>query len=112
MTGAMLPVLGRIQTQALYRRAAELKNLAEKHDARDPAEEEFNSPEENAAFIENQIKSLLKASSAARVSRPPDFELAAEKAKAAWKQEAFLHKYREKHGLSDHSISDTTNEPK
>ena len=89
-----------------------LDDFAEEHGTRGPApplkEIINNGPEPKAAVLEKQVNTLLEESAAAKVSTPPDYDLAVAKAKAAWKKEAFLNKHRERHNLSDHINMDLT----
>eukprot|EP00750_Incisomonas_marina_P016648 INCI19252.1.p1 GENE.INCI19252.1~~INCI19252.1.p1 ORF type:complete len:825 (+),score=207.15 INCI19252.1:175-2649(+) len=89
-----------------------LDDFAEEHGTRGPApplkEITDNGPEPKAKELEKQVNTLLEESAAAKVSDPPDFALAVEKAKQAGKKEAFLNKHREKHNLGDHINMDLT----
>lgn len=89
-----------------------LDDFAEEHGTRGPApplkEITDNGPEAKAKVFEKQVNALLEESAAAKVSDPPDFGLAVEKAKAAAKKESFLNKHREKHSLGDHINMDLT----
>ena len=89
-----------------------LDDFAEEHGTRGPApplkELTDNGPEPKAKVLERQVHTLLEESAAAKVSDPPDYGLAVEKAKAAGKKEAYLNKHREKHNLADHINMDLT----